>query len=130
MAKDAAYTVLVRDLPCHRTFDIAGPLVGDWLRGRPLRDALGAPELDAQAGGGHAELDLYADGTHAFAAGTFDGHVVVGCSRCLSAMRLDIHQPLHVTFMPPGEMPAEDDAPTTDDGPAGAEDDRYRLPFH
>lgn len=106
--KDAPYVVLVRDLPVHRRFEVPASLVGEWVRGLPMRDALGAPE--AEAGEGVADLDLYADGTHAFAAGTFKGHVVVACSRCVEPVKLVIDETLRVTFMPPGEMPAEDDA--------------------
>jgi len=57
------------------------------VRGLPMRDALGAPEADPDAGHGVAELDLYADGTNAFAAGTFRGHLVVACSRCVGRSR-------------------------------------------
>src|SRR5690349_22525390 len=49
-------------------------------------------------GEGTAELDLYADGTHAFAAGTFRGHLVVACSRCINPVRLELDEKLRVTF--------------------------------
>ena len=82
-----------------------------------MRDALGAPDPDPEAGEGVAELDLYADGTHAFASGTFKGHLVVACSRCVNPVKLAIDEKVHVTFMPPSEMPAEDE----DEAEEGAE---------
>src|SRR5262249_41098792 len=114
MAKDAPYSVLVRDLPVRRHFEVPPQLVGEWLKGLPMRDALGAPDPDPNAGAGAADLDLYADGTHAFASGTFKGHLVVACSRCVGEMRIPIDEKLRVTFMPPGEMPAEDGEPSED----------------
>jgi uncharacterized protein len=124
MAKDSSpYVVLVRDLPLnHRRFEVPGTLVGDWVKGLPMRDALGAPDPDPEAGAGTAILDLYADGAHAFAQGTFIGHLVVACSRCINPVRLPIDEKLHVTFMPPGEMPAEDDA-ASEEGPEVREED-------
>ena len=103
------YVVLVNALPLNgRHFDVPGTLVSEWLKGLPMRDVLGAPDPDPDAGGGSAELDLYADGAHAFAAGTFTGHLNVACSRCVTEMRIPIDEKLRITFMPPGEMPAED----------------------
>jgi uncharacterized protein len=120
MVKDASpFTVLVRDLPVHRRFEVPATLVADWLKGLPMRDALGAPEGDPEAGEGVAELDLYADGTHVFAAGTFKGHLAVACSRCIGPVKLAIDETLRVTFMPPGEMPQEEEGETT--GEEGAE---------
>jgi uncharacterized protein len=122
MKKDAPYVVLVRDLPCHRAFDVAPAQVAEWLRGLPMREALGAPENDPEAGSGHAELDLYADGNHAFASGSFDGHLVVACSRCVEPVRLELHEKLRITFMPPGEMPDEDAAESEEGVEVSAED--------
>jgi uncharacterized protein len=128
MAKDAPYSVLVRDLPVHRHFEVPPQLVGEWLKGLPMRDALGAPDPDPHAGAGAAELDLYADGTHAFASGTFSGHLVVACSRCVGEVRIPIEEKLRVTFMPPGEMPSEDDEPS-DEGAEVREEDLDVFPF-
>ncbi len=132
MAKPAPvtpYAVLVRDLPCHKRFEVAPAQVGDWLKGLPMRDALGAPDPDPNAGEGKAELDLYADGTHAFATGTFKGHLVVACSRCVGEVRLPIDEKLMVTFMPPGEMPAEDESASTEEGAEVREEDLDVFPF-
>ena len=130
MAKEqlGPYVVLVRDLPAQRSFDIPGPTVAAWLKGMPMREALGAPEGDPDAGTGHAELELYADGTHAFATGTFKGHLHVACSRCVGDVKLDLEENLHVTFMPPSEMPADDEAPG-EDGAEVATEDLDLFPF-
>jgi uncharacterized metal-binding protein YceD (DUF177 family) len=127
--KVSPYVVLVRDLPCHRRFDVKPQQVSDWLRGLPMRDALGAPDPDPDAGEGHAELDLYADGTHAFAAGEFVGHLVVACSRCVGPVRLDLQEKLRVTFMPPSEIPADDADAASEDGPEVAAEDLDLFPF-
>jgi uncharacterized protein len=120
-APQKPFTVLVRELPSHRRFEVSAQNVGDWLRGMPMRDALGAPDGDPAAGQGVAELDLYADATHAFATGTFEGHMMVACSRCVEPVRLDIVEKLRVTFMPPAEMPKED-AEAEEGAEVGAED--------
>ncbi|MBA3818724.1 MAG: DUF177 domain-containing protein [Deltaproteobacteria bacterium] len=124
MAKLGPYQVPVRELPTPRTFEVSPELVSDWLRGLPMRDALGAPEVDPEAGQGTADLELYVDGAHAFANGTFKGHLVVACSRCVEPVKLVLDEQLRVTFMPIAEMPADDAADDDDDEGAevGAED--------
>lgn len=131
MVKDASrFSVLVRELPVHRRFEVPATLVSEWLKGMPMRDALGAPEGDPDAGEGVADLDLYADGTHAFAAGTFKGHLTVACGRCVGPVKLVLDETLRVTFMPPGEMPAEDDEQAKgDEGPEVREEDLDVFPF-
>jgi uncharacterized protein len=119
MAKDTPYQVLVRELPTHRKFEVSPERVGEWLKGMPMRDALGAPDPDPQAGHGVADLDLYADGAHAFAAGTFRGELTVACSRCINPVILKIDEKLRVTFLPRHELP-DDDA---EDGRADAADE-------
>jgi uncharacterized protein len=109
MAKVTPYQVLVRDLPTHRTFEVPSALVAAWVKGLPMRDALGAPEDDPEAGHGAADLELYADGAHAFAVGAFRGELTVACSRCVDPVKLIIDEKLRVTFMPPHEMPADDE---------------------
>jgi uncharacterized protein len=88
-----------------------------------VRDALGAPEPDPEAGAGVAELDLYTEGNHAFASGTFVGHLVVACSRCIDPMKITIDEHLLVTFMPIAEMPSDE----VEDGEEGAEVDAEDL---
>jgi uncharacterized protein len=130
MAKDTSpYSVLVRDLPLHKTFEVPSTRVSEWLKGLPMRDALGAPDPDPEAGEGKADLNLYADGTHAFASGTFKGHLVVACSRCVGPVRLELDEKLMVTFMPPGEMPSEDNEPASEEGPEVREEDLDVFPF-
>ena len=134
------YQVLVRELPTHRTFEVPPELVGEWLKGLPMRDALGAPEGDPEAGHGVADLELYADGAHAFAAGTFHGELTVACSRCVNPVKLVIDEKLRVTFMPRHEIPEDDagstpdrgrpdDAADDDEGPEVAEEDLDVFPF-
>ncbi len=122
MAKPPLYSVLLRDLPTHRTFEIPAETVGDWVRGMPMRDALGAPEGDPNAGHGKADLDLYADGAHVFVAGTFKGELTVACSRCIEPMKLAIDEKLRVTFMPRHELPAEDEDEDKDKDTEAAEE--------
>jgi len=131
MVKDASpFRVLVRALPVHRRFEVPATLVSEWLKGLPMRDALGASEGDPEAGEGVAELDLYADGTHAFAAGTFKGHLTVACSRCVGPVKLNLDETLRVTFMPPGEIPEADATEAaSEEGPEVSEGDLDVFPF-
>jgi uncharacterized protein len=134
MAKPAKeippYTVMVYDLPVHKTFEVPPKLVGEWLKVLPMREAVGAPDHDPQAGEGKADLDLYADGTHAFASGTFKGHLMVACSRCVGPVRLDLDEKLLVTFMPPSELPPEDaEAAAGEDGAEVTVGDLDLFPF-
>lgn len=131
MAKDVSpFTVLVRDLPVHRRIEVPATLVSDWLKGLPMRDALGAPDADPEAGEGVADLDLYADGTHAFASGTFKGHLTVACSRCVGPVMLVLDEQLRVTFMPPSEMPVEEEgAPEAEEGTEVTGGDLDVFPF-
>lgn len=132
MAKELPYQVLVRDLPTHRSFEVPSVLVSEWLKGLPMRDALDAPENDPNAGHGAAELDLYADGEHVFASGTFKGELTVACSRCIEPVKLVLDEKLRVTFMPSHQIPDEDDDKPTaegDEGPEVAEEDLDVFPF-
>jgi len=135
MAKDTPYQVLVRELPTHRKLEVSPERVGEWLKGMPMRDALGAPDPDPQAGHGVADLDLYADGAHAFATGTFRGELTVACSRCVNPVILKIDENLRVTFLPRHELPdddAEDDRADDADEDEGAvvnEEDIDVFPF-
>lgn len=129
MAKLGPYQVLVRDLPTHRTLEVGPDRVSDWLRGLPMRDALGAPEVDPEAGQGVADLDLYADGAHAFASGTFKGFLTVACSRCIEPMKIQLDEKLLVTFMPKHEMPAEDETAEGEDGAEVPSEDLDLFPY-
>jgi uncharacterized protein len=137
MAKEQPFHVLVRELPTHRTFEVPPALVGEWLKGMPMRDALGAPEGDPEAGHGSADLELYADGNHAFATGTFHGELTVACSRCVNPVKLVIDEHLRVTFMPRHELPDDDaddakpraGADDAEEGPEVAVEDLDVFPF-
>jgi uncharacterized protein len=131
MAK-APYSILIRELPMHRTLEVSPERVSEWLKGHPMRDALGAPEVDPDAGHGTAELDLYgADGsTHIFASGTFKGDLTVACSRCVGPVKIPIDEQLRVTFMPANEMPADDeDEAASEEGAEVAGDDLDLFPY-
>ena len=120
----------VRDLPTQRRFEVPAERVSEWLKGHPMRDALGAPEVDPDAGHGRAELELYADDTHVFAVGDFDGVVTVACGRCVNPVQLPIQEQLRVTFMPSSDIPA--DAESDDEEDEGAEvgeDDLDVFPY-
>jgi uncharacterized protein len=130
MAKDVSpFVVLVRELPVHRKYEVPSKLVGEWLKGLPMRDALGAPDPDPEAGHGEAELDLYADGTHAFASGTFKGYLTVACSRCVEPVRLNLDEKLLVTFLPAEEMPKDDGEAQGEEGAEVPEGDLDVFPF-
>jgi uncharacterized protein len=122
MAKLGPYQKLVRDLPTHTTLEVGPDRVGNWLKGLPMRDALGAPEGDPQAGQGVADLDLFAEGTHVFATGTFKGYLTVACSRCIEPVKIDLDEKLRVIFMPQSEMPAESDDVGEEGAEVGSED--------
>ena len=128
MAKEAPYTVLVRELPVHRRFEVRRQLVGEWVKGLPMRDALGAPDPDPNAGEGVAELDLYADGTHCFATGTFKGYLTVAAAAASAhppRARREAHGHVHAA----GEMPSDDDEPANEDGAEVVEGDLDVFPF-
>jgi uncharacterized protein len=129
MAKLPPYAVLLRDLPARRSFTVPGELVSEWVKGLPMRDALGAPVIDPHAGHGEAQLELYGEGSQVFAQGTFKGHVNVACSRCVGPVRLDVDDKLLVTFMPAHEMPAEDETAPGEDGAEVSEEDLDLFPY-
>lgn len=130
MAKLPPYAVLLRDLPARRSFTVAGELVSEWVKGLPMRDALGAPAIDPDAGHGQAELELYSEGEHVFAHGTFKGHLHVACSRCVGPVRLEIDDPVRVTFMPAHELPSDDDeAAAGEDGAEISGEDLDLFPY-
>lgn len=122
------YQVLLRDLPTKREINISTSFVAEATRGLAMREALGAPADDPNAGTGALSLDLYAEGAHVFASGRVAGHVVVACSRCIEPVKLAFDEQLRVTFLPQAELPAPDEeaapaASDEDEGVAITEDD-------
>lgn len=99
-----------------REIEIPSSFVAEATRGLAMREALGAPADDPNAGAGSLSLDLYSEGSHVFASGRIAGHVVVACSRCIEPVKLAFDEQVRVTFLPQAELPAPDD----DDGPASA----------
>jgi uncharacterized protein len=128
-AKLPPYAVLLRDIPIKRSFEVPPEVVSDWLKGLPMRDALGAPDGDPEAGHGTAELDLYADGEHVFATGTFKGELTVACSRCVEPMKIPIDDAVRVTFLPKHEMPADDADAQGEEGAEVNEGDLDLFPY-
>ena len=102
--------------------------VSTWLKGVPMRDALGDSDADSNAGSGQVTFDLYADGNHVFASGKLVGFATVACSRCVGPVRVPIEEALHVTFMPPGEIPG-DAADGDDEGAEVTAEDIDVFPF-
>lgn len=132
MANETPYQVLVRDLPTRRRFEVPPERVAEWLKGLPMRDALGAADGDPEAGHGEADLELYADGAHVFAVGTFRGELTVACSRCINPVTLHVDEKLRVTFLPRHEMPDDEDEEPAGDAEDGAEvneDDLDVFPY-
>jgi uncharacterized protein len=102
--KGSPFRVPVRDLPTHRRIEVAGPFVAGALQGLAVREALEAPPEDPDAGAAVIDVDLYADGTTVFAAGTISGHVRVACGRCVGPADIKFDEKLRVTFLPKSEM--------------------------
>lgn len=123
MVPKSPYVVLVNDLPTTRRFQVSGERVSEWLKGHPMREALGTPEVDPDAGHGSTELDLYYEGNHVFASGDFKGEVTVACSRCIGPAKLPIEEKLRVTFLPANEMPADEGGDEDEDGAEVTGDD-------
>ena len=101
--------VLIREIPCHRRFELGSQFVASAGAGLPMRAALERPDDDPSAGGGAAELDLYMEDQNIFVRGQLDGWVEVACSRCVGPVKLIVSEPLAVTYLPHGQVAAEDD---------------------
>ena len=101
--------VLIREIPCHRRFELPGQFVARAVSGLPMRAALERPDDDPEAGGGAAELDLYMEDQNVFVRGQFDGWVEVACSRCVGPVKLVVSEPLAVTYLPNAQVAALDD---------------------
>lgn len=89
-----------------------------------MREVLGA--VADQAGSGHLDVQLYAEGAHVFANGRICGDVTVACSRCLEPVRLAFDEQVRVTYLPLAELSPHDEADAAaaeEDGVAITEDD-------
>lgn len=88
-----------------------------------MRQALGS---DAGVPGeGTAELDLYIEEENVFVRGAVNGWVELACSRCLDKARLELSEPLAVTFLPQGQVPNEDGTEIDDDEDLTEGEDTY-----
>ena len=101
--------VPIREIPCHRRFELSSQFVASAVAGLPMRAALERPDDDPSAGGGAAELDLYMEDQNIFVRGQVDGWVEVACSRCVGPVKLIVSEPLAVTFLPHGQVAAVDE---------------------
>ena len=101
---ESPFQISLKKLPTHCRIDVPPVFVANALSGMPIRDALEAPKDDPDAGAGTAELDLYADGSHVFAAGTVKGWLTVACSRCVAPVKVPLEEVVRVTFMPQTEL--------------------------
>jgi uncharacterized protein len=123
--------VQLREIPCHRAFDIDEAFVATALADLPMRRALEVPEGEPEAGRARAELDFYLEGENVFARGPFRGHIVVACGRCLGPARIEVDEKLAVTFLPRSQVP-EDEAEVEDSEESEAkfsEDDVDVYPY-
>jgi uncharacterized protein len=114
--------VPIREIPCHRRFELDPRFVGTAVSGLPMRAALERPDDDATAGGGAAELDLYMEDQNVFVRGQLDGWVEVACSRCVGPVKLVVSEPITVTYLPHAEVAAEDTELAGDEVEVGEED--------
>ena len=125
--------VALRDIPCHKTIELPAQFVAEAVAGLPMRAALERPAEDPHAGGGSAEVDLYAEGDNVFVRGRMDGWVAVACGRCVGPVKVPVDDTLFVTFMPSARIPAaaDDDGAATEDGEDAAtgEDDLDLYPY-
>lgn len=117
--------VPIREIPCHRRFELPGQFVARAVSGLPMRAALERPDDDPSAGGGAAELDLYMEDQNVFVRGMLDGWVEVACSRCVGPVKLVVAEPITVTYLPNAQVAEEDEELAGDEGevPTAALDD-------
>lgn len=115
--------VPVREIPCHRRFELSSQFVARAVSGLPMRAALERPDDDESAGGGAAEVDLYMEDQNIFVRGQLDAWVEVACSRCVGPVKLVVAEPLAVTFLPHAEVAAEDEELAGDEVEAASHDE-------
>jgi uncharacterized protein len=114
--------VPIREIPCHRRFELSSQFVASAVAGLPMRAALERPDDDPSAGGGAAELDLYMEDQNIFVRGQVDGWVEVACSRCVGPVKLIVSEPLAVTYLPHGQVAAVDEELAGDEVEVGEDD--------
>src|SRR6266545_2694447 len=129
--------VALRDMPCHRKVELGPKFVAQTVATLPMRMALERPDEDPEAGQVVAELDLYAEGENVFARGHLSGWIEVACSRCVGVVRVEVEEPLQITFMPAARMPDAAAESESDDSAEEGEaefdpdaDDIDLYPYH
>lgn len=114
--------VSVRDLPQTRDIELTPSFVGRTLAEMPIRAALEQPADDPRAGHAHAVVELYMnEDAHVFARGKLRGWFTVACSRCVESVRVDMDEPLMVTYLPKNQMLAHGDEDQVMDSEEGIE---------
>jgi len=101
--------VPIREIPCHRRFELGSQFVAKAVAGLPMRAALERPDDDESAGGGAVEVDLYMEDQNIFVRGQLDGWVELACSRCVGPVKLVVSEPITVTYLPHGQVEAADE---------------------
>jgi uncharacterized protein len=113
-------------MPCHRRVELGPKFVAETVASLPVRAALERPEDDPDAGEAAAELDLYVEGENVFARGQLSGWIAVACSRCVGLVKVEVEEPLQVTFMPAGRVP---DAAGAESEGEGGDDEEGEVEF-
>lgn len=109
MSGDNPYKVRLNELPARRELSLEPTFVAEAIATHPMRQALERPAGDPQAGTAEVAVDLYGDEDNVFVRGRLRGWLAVACSRCLGEVRIDIDEPLAVTFLPKERIPDEDE---------------------
>lgn len=107
--------VPIREIPCHRRFELGSQFIASAVAGLPMRAALERPDDDGSAGGGAAEVDLYMEDKNIFVRGQVDGWVEVACSRCVGPVKLIVSEPIAVTYLPQSQVADEGEDESADD---------------
>jgi uncharacterized metal-binding protein YceD (DUF177 family) len=129
VTQSSRFRVPVRDLPASRTVEVGPDYVAATLTGLPMRDALGA---DGDGGRGRLDIELYPEGDNVHGRGRMRGEVVVACSRCVGPARVELDEPIHVTFMSAADLAvihAERAAAASDEGVELGEQDLDVYPY-
>ena len=121
----SSFKVQLREIPCHRTFELGPEFVNSAVSGLPIRAALERPADDPDVGSAVVDADLYIEDDNVFMRGSMRGHVVVACGRCVGPVEVPLDESLMVTFLPKDQVPELDTDEDEDDIPAADDLDVY-----
>lgn len=115
--------VPLRELPTTLDIELPNAFVREAIEGMPMRAALERPEDDASAGAAQTHLELYSEDANVFVRGRLEGWMEVACGRCLGTARIQMDEPLNITYLPNAQVPGDEaGGPGEDAGAlAGAE---------